>query len=60
MKKRTLFNLGLFLLLQVNLIGQNLTQVLKGQIIDKDTWVTIIGANVIIINSDPLLGAICL
>ncbi|MDB4051981.1 hypothetical protein OAD98_00505 [Flavobacteriales bacterium] len=60
MKKRTLFNLGLFLLLQVNLIGQNLTQVVKGQIIDKDTRVTIIGANVIIINSDPLLGAICL
>ena len=60
MKKRTLFNLGLFLLLQVNLIGQNLTQVVKGQIIDKDTLVTIIGANVIIINSDPLLGAICL
>ena len=59
MKKRTLFNLGLFLLLQVNLIGQNLTQVVKGQIIDKDTRVTIIGANVIIINSDPLLGAIC-
>ena len=58
MKKRTLFNLGLFLLLQVNLIGQNLTQVVKGQIIDKDTRVTIIGANVIIINSDPLLGAI--
>ena len=60
MKKRTLFNLGLFLLLQVNLIGQNLTQVVKGQIIDNDTWLTIIGANVIIINSDPLLGAICL
>ncbi len=57
MKKRTLFNLGLFILLQVNLIGQNLTQVVKGQIIDKDTRVTIIGANVIIVNSNPLLGA---
>jgi hypothetical protein len=43
----------------VSLISaQNLTQIVKGTVTDKETQVTLPGANVIIRDTDPLLGAI--
>lgn len=45
------------LLLQVNLFAQELTQTVRGRIIDNDSRVPIIGANAVIQNSNPFLGA---
>ena len=57
MKIKKLICLGLFISTQLLSFSQNLTQVVKGRIIDKDTRLSIIGANVIILGTDPLLGA---
>ncbi|MCF8381442.1 MAG: TonB-dependent receptor [Bacteroidales bacterium] len=52
-----------FLILASLLIGQNtfsqtLTQTLKGKILDNETQAPLLGATVVILNSDPLLGVI--
>lgn len=57
MKNKKLIGLSTLLLLSLNLISQNLTQTVKGKIIDKDSRMTIIGANIIILQSDPLIGS---
>ncbi|MCB0644459.1 MAG: carboxypeptidase-like regulatory domain-containing protein, partial [Phaeodactylibacter sp.] len=36
--------------------AQNLTQTIRGTVIDKDSKIPLIGANVTILNTDPLLG----
>lgn len=54
-KKTLLFCLGL--LLSVVAIAQDYTQTVRGVIRDTETKQTIIGANVIIIDSNPLKGA---
>lgn len=46
----------LFTLLITKVIGQNFTQTVRGKIVDQQSGSAIIGANVVIINSDPLLG----
>ncbi len=50
------------LLLLIGMVGivnaQELTQTVRGTIIDQDTKTTLPGANVIILNSDPLLAAV--
>ncbi|MCG8322936.1 MAG: carboxypeptidase-like regulatory domain-containing protein [Cytophagales bacterium] len=41
-----------------SVIGQNFTQTVRGKVVDRQSGSSIIGANVIIIGTDPLLGAI--
>jgi hypothetical protein len=36
--------------------GQEITQTIRGTVIDKQTRIPIPGASVILLNSDPLLG----
>jgi hypothetical protein len=57
MKSKKIICLIGFVLIQVAAFCQELTQTVKGKIIDKDSRETIIGANIIILDSDPLLGA---
>ncbi|MCD4680131.1 MAG: carboxypeptidase-like regulatory domain-containing protein, partial [Bacteroidales bacterium] len=40
-----------------NLSSQNLTQTIRGKVIDKNTRVCLIGANVVLLDSDPLRGS---
>ena len=49
--------IGILILINTTLFSQNLTQVVKGKIIDKDSRTTVIGANVMILDSELLLGA---
>ncbi len=37
--------------------GQELTQTIRGQVIDKDSRIPLVGANVVLLNSDPFKGA---
>ena len=39
-----------------NLVGQEVTQTVRGIIRDQDSRATLIGANVIVLNSDPIIG----
>ena len=50
------FVTALFLLFSAELSAQELTQTIKGNIIDEDSNMPIIGATVVIQNSSPLLG----
>ena len=53
---RVLF-LNVFILLNVSLLAQSdLTQSIKGQVIEKSTELPLIGANVFIVDSSPLIG----
>ncbi|MGD1845857.1 MAG: carboxypeptidase regulatory-like domain-containing protein [Salibacteraceae bacterium] len=47
----------LFLLLPFWAMAQERTQTIRGTIVDKDTRAPLIGANVVVMNSDPFLGA---
>lgn len=55
---KNLFTSCIFLLYGTFLIGQNLTQTIRGKVIDKQSKMPIIGANVVLINSDPIIGAV--
>ena len=55
MKRSLLFA---FFLFTVHAIGQNLTQTIRGTVIDKQTLQPIIGARVVVLESDPLIGAV--
>ena len=46
----------LFLLFGAALMAQELTQTIKGRIIDTDTEIPLPGATVVILNTEPLLG----
>ena len=48
----------LFALIHINGYSQQLTQTIRGQVIDKDSEVSLIGATVVILNTEPLLGTI--
>ena len=37
--------------------AQDLTQTIRGEIVDQDTRMPLIGATVVVVNSDPILGA---
>ena len=43
------------LLIQVN--AQEVTQTIRGKIVDQDSRATLIGANILVVASDPILGA---
>ena len=47
----------LLLLAEGNAFGQSITQTLRGKIIDQDSHTPLIGANVTVVGSDPLIGA---
>ncbi len=58
--KNRIIKVALFILLQCTssiVFGQNLSQTVCGTVIDKDSQMPIIGANVIIVGSNPILGA---
>jgi len=38
--------------------GQNFTQTVRGTVIDSDTQLPIIGASIIVVDSDPLMGSV--
>lgn len=38
-------------------IGQDVTQTIRGNVADEDTQVPLVGATVVVVNSDPILGA---
>lgn len=46
----------LFLIIQFPLLAQEYTQTLRGTVMDAETYETLPGANIIIMNSDPFLG----
>jgi len=51
---------SLFVIFQIassTVFGQNLSQTVRGTVTDKDSQMPIIGANVIIVGSNPILGA---
>ena len=52
--------LALFLLFFVcfSSSGQTLTQTVKGKVVDTETGVPLLGANIIVLNTEPALGAI--
>lgn len=56
--KSTAFLILAALLLSQNTFTQTLTQTLKGKILDNETQTPLLGATVVILNSDPLLGVI--
>ena len=58
MKLKHLLSLLLMLALSSSLFSQGLTQTVKGTITDNDTKVTLPGANIVITDMDPLVGAI--
>ena len=37
--------------------AQDITQTIRGTIIDQDSQIPVIGANIIILGTDPLMGA---
>ncbi len=47
----------IILILASMIFGQNLTQTVRGTLLDEDSKMPLIGANVIIVNSNPLVGA---
>ncbi len=51
----TTFLLGI--IFNSSLLAQSLTQTVRGVILDKDSRTTLPGANVIILNTDPLMGS---
>ncbi len=57
MKRINLFILFSILFLGSN-FGQNFTNVIRGNVIDKESKQHIIGANIIVVGSDPILGAV--
>lgn len=48
----------LFLTLPGMISAQELTQTIRGTITDKETFEPLIGAKVVVVNSDPLIGAV--
>ncbi len=49
--------IALFPLLMVNdIVAQEVTQTIKGKVVDTDTQIPLPGATVMIVNSDPLIG----
>ncbi|GJH40115.1 prevent-host-death protein [Capnocytophaga sp. HP1101] len=53
---RTLLHLALFLVLPIIAHGQEFTQTLKGNIFDESTHEPLMGATVVVQNSDPVIG----
>ncbi len=58
MKFKLLIIILFAFLLPILAIGQNITQTVRGTIVDEQSRSPIVGANVLIMNSDPIQGAI--
>lgn len=56
--KRALFFCSLFLVFATPVFSQEYSQTIKGKVIDRDSKETLIGANIILLNSNPLIGTI--
>ena len=52
-----LIGISSMILISLNLSAQELTQTIKGRIVDKDLQIPLPGASVVIIKSNPLIGA---
>ncbi|MCB9185588.1 MAG: TonB-dependent receptor [Flavobacteriales bacterium] len=57
MNARLVLLIGLLLTMVSDVKSQELTQMVRGSVVDEDTQVPLIGATVVILNSDPVLGA---
>ena len=57
MKNRIIFVLILILYIPVTILAQEITQTIKGTVVDNETGTPLIGATVIIMESKPLLGS---
>lgn len=53
-----IFILGIFLFITQFVTSQTLTQTIKGSVIDGESEFTLPGANVLVANSDPVIGTI--
>ena len=51
-----LIGISYMMLINLNLSAQNLTQTIKGKIVDIDLQIPLPGATVVILDSDPLIG----
>ena len=49
----------ILVMINFSLFAQDLTQTVRGRAIDSDSKMSMIGANVIILNTNPILGASC-
>lgn len=52
------FLTALLLIFFTSVFAQNLTQTVRGTVIDKQTMQPVIGAKVIVVDSDPLIGSV--
>ena len=57
MNKSIVLFMTLFAFIQANITAQPLSQTVRGQVIDKATQQPLIGANVIVLDTDPIKGA---
>lgn len=57
MKNRIIFVLILILYIPVTILAQEITQTIKGTVVDNETGTPLIGATVIIMESKPLIGS---
>lgn len=55
---RSLFTLSILLFAPNMGFTQQLSQVVKGKVVDAETQVTLPGANIVVVNSQPFLGAV--
>ncbi|MBC8048449.1 MAG: TonB-dependent receptor [Fimbriimonadaceae bacterium] len=54
--KKLLLSITVLVLITSNTFAQNFTQTIRGQVLDKESQSPIPGVNIIILDSDPLLG----
>jgi len=55
---RKIFFISLMLSIHLGLVAQSLTQTIKGQIVDQQSKAAIVGATVMVANSQPILGSV--
>jgi len=56
MKKYAILLVSLFILIPTLSEAQNLTQTIRGQVVDKQSQITLPGASIVISNSNPIIG----
>src|SRR5688500_3651036 len=56
--KRLLSVLALTMFITISLKAQSITQIVRGKIVDQESNTPLPGANVVVIESDPLLGSV--
>ncbi len=58
MRGKTIFLLALVLMLSSFLYSQELTQTIKGRVIDVDSEISLPGATVVVLSADPIIGTV--